>query len=224
MTQSRFLRLQRIVADGLFGTYDHDIHLNLNDRVTLLHGPNGVGKTVILELIRALLEGHFDYIWRIPFSRLSLSFHDGSMIELLANHGTDGDDRPHLLTLTRNGMRESASVGRPSRAAFIAANFEYLHPHPNIAHTWVDIRDGEVLSSSQVVSRYGRVLSSHDDPSTTNLNWFRDFLKNANAHFIEAQRLVRMDSSFSRRHDYPKTTATCPCADDFNRRRIQPRL
>ena len=63
-----FLRLQRIVVDGLFGTYNHDINLNLHDRVTLLHGPNGVGKTVILEMVRALLGGRFDYFRTIPFS------------------------------------------------------------------------------------------------------------------------------------------------------------
>ena len=204
MTQSTYLRLQRVVVDGLFGTYNHDIKLNLNDRVTLLHGPNGVGKTVILELIRALLEGHFDYVWSIPFSRLSLSFQDGSTIELIANYGTDRDGRPHLLTLTRNGTRESAPVGRPSRAAFIAANFEYLHPHPNTAHTWVDMRDGEILASSEVVSRYGRLLSAHDDLDDDDLDWFRDFLENANAHFIETQRLVRMDSGPVRRHGFKR--------------------
>ena len=53
MAQSEFLRLQRIVVDGLFDIYNHDIDLNLDDRVTLLHGPNGVGKTVVLGMINA---------------------------------------------------------------------------------------------------------------------------------------------------------------------------
>ena len=202
MTQSSFLRLQRIVVDGLFGTYNHDINLNLDDRVTLLHGPNGVGKTVILELIRALLEGRFDYISSIPFSHFSLSFHDGSTIALKANQSTNGDDRPHLLTLTRNGTREATSVGPTSRAASIAARVEYIHPHPNVANTWVDMRDGEVLASPELVARYRHYFSSQDDGDDDDLDWFRDFLKNANAHFIEAQRLVRMDSNPSQRGDY----------------------
>ena len=49
MTHPEYRRLQRVVVDGLFRTYDHEIELNLADRVTLLHGPNGVGKTSIPE-------------------------------------------------------------------------------------------------------------------------------------------------------------------------------
>ena len=52
MAQSELLRLKRIEVDGLFRVYDHRIDLDLNDRVTLLHGPNGVGKTSILRMTR----------------------------------------------------------------------------------------------------------------------------------------------------------------------------
>ena len=210
MTQSRFLRLQRIVVDGLFGTYNHDINLNLNDRVTLLHGPNGVGKTVILEMIRALLEKRFEYFWSIPFSQFSLSFHDGSTIELQANNETDGDDRRHLLTLVRNGTRESAAISHALSASSIAARVECLRPHGGIAHTWMDIRDGEILSASEVISRYADVLSSHDDRDDEDLDWFSNFLENANAHFIETQRLVRMDSEPSTGYGYSRRSRRAP--------------
>ena len=52
-------RLQRVEVDGLFGLYDHRIDLELNDRVTFLHGPNGVGKTAILKMIDAALTERF---------------------------------------------------------------------------------------------------------------------------------------------------------------------
>ena len=79
MVQSEYRRLQRIVVQGLFHTYDHDIPLNLDDRVTLLHGPNGVGKTVILGMTNALLKERLYYFRRIPFARFTLQFHDGGL-------------------------------------------------------------------------------------------------------------------------------------------------
>jgi hypothetical protein len=51
------LRIERIRIHGLFRQYDHDIPLRLDERVTILHGRNGVGKTIVLSLIDALKKG-----------------------------------------------------------------------------------------------------------------------------------------------------------------------
>lgn len=226
MSKPAFLRLQRIFVDGLFGTYNHDINLDLHDRVTLLHGPNGVGKTVILEMVRALLGERLDYFRPIPFSRFSLSFQDGSTVELTVRDDTSGDERPYVLTLIRNGARESTTLDHPLGASFIAKRFEYLRPHPSIANTWIDMRDGEILPSSEVVSRYADYLSLHDDHDYRYPDWFTSFLKNANVHFIEAQRLVRMDSDPSPGHRFspsphahPRMVSTVvEFSRDFSRR------
>ena len=200
MAKSEFLRLQRIVVDGLFGTYNHDINLNLNDRVTLLHGPNGVGKTVLLGMVCALLQERFDYFRRIPFSRFLLAFDDGSTLELQENDEAESDDEPYLLTLTRNGISQSETIAHAFGASAVAAKIEYLRPHGEITDTWIDIRDGEVLSASEVLSRHADSVSPAENGG--DLSWFSNFLKNANAHSIEAQRLVRMDSDRRSRHEY----------------------
>lgn len=44
-------RLKEVRIEKLFGYYDHIIPLNLEKRVTVLHGRNGVGKTAVLRLI-----------------------------------------------------------------------------------------------------------------------------------------------------------------------------
>ena len=222
MANSDFLRLQRIVVDGLFGTYNYDINLNLNDRVTLLHGPNGVGKTVLLEMVCALLQERFDYFQRIPFSRFLLAFDDGSTLELQENNA-EGDDEPYLLTLTRNGISQSATIAIAFGASAVAARIEHLRPHGKIANTWIDMRDGEVLSASEVLSRHADSVSPAEKGG--DLSWFSNFLKNANAHSIEAQRLVRMDSDPRSRYEYvgrrrhPWMTSTVvEYSRDFNER------
>ena len=76
MDQTSLLRLERIEIDGLFGLYHHCIDLNLKDRVTLLHGPNGIGKTTTLGMVDALLRGNLGYFGRLPFRRFLLRFED----------------------------------------------------------------------------------------------------------------------------------------------------
>lgn len=202
MAQPPSLRLQQIVVDGLFGTYDHIINLKLTDRVTLLHGPNGVGKTVILGMIDALLRKRFDYFQNIPFSRFMLRFHDCSTIDLKANVATKPTDRPFKLTLTRDGEHQDAMVGSATTAASIAARIDFLRPHDRIPHAWWDMRDGEVLSGSEVVARYADSVSPSEFHDDEDISWFSSFLKNANAHLIEAQRLVRVDSDHRVEYGY----------------------
>lgn len=75
-------RITRIEVTGLFGLYDHVINLNLEDRVTILHGPNGVGKTVLLKMIRAVLNKQFDELAQIPFQRFRIDLTSGQAIDI----------------------------------------------------------------------------------------------------------------------------------------------
>ena len=202
MPQSDFVRLQSIVVEGLFDTYNHDMNLNLQDHVTLLHGPNGVGKTVILGMIDALLRERLDYFREIPFSRFLLRFDDGSSLHLRPTDPGSGDNERYTLTLTGKDKDYSATVGLPTRAGAIAAKIDYLRPEREIAGAWVDMRDGEVLSAEEVISRYSESLSSSEYRDHEDLSWFSNFLKKAHAHLIEAQRLVRMDPNPRSRYEY----------------------
>lgn len=222
MAESELLRLQRVVVDRLFDIYDHDIHLKLEDRVTLLHGPNGVGKTVVLGMIDALLRRRLGYIRRIPFSRFFLEFHDGSTMEVAAPAEKSGGDPHYELKLSTQGQEHLASIDELFPADQIAAKIDYLRPHPENADVWIDMRNGEVLDASEVVSRYSEVRKHPDEQDT---KWFDIFLGHARAHFIEAQRLVRTDWSSISRFNYsrglrrePTISAVDGCREHFRKR------
>jgi len=184
-------RLEQIEVDRLFNVYDHRIDLKMDDRVTLLHGPNGTGKTVILRMIDALLNDRLSYFQRIPFSRLAVQFHDGSSIEL---HKSATDDDAATLKVCWNGKEEhSAQVRLRTEAERIASSIGHLQHHPTIPDAWIDIRDGELLMSPEVISLYGDIFSqssAEGDSSRTPI-WFQNFLETANTHLIEAQRLFQ---------------------------------
>ena len=48
------MRVSEISVTGLFGIFNHHIPLTHSDRVTIIHGPNGLGKTMMLRMIAAL--------------------------------------------------------------------------------------------------------------------------------------------------------------------------
>ncbi len=189
MDRHQLLRLQRVEVDGLFGIYDHRIDLNLDERVTLLHGQNGVGKTTVLRMINALLRNDITYFSRIPFTRFLLIFKDNSSLELTLTDSNTENVMGSLTLTGEGGEKESDNIELRSGAEFLAARTGYLEPHGGIENTWIDVRDGEVLTEEEVLSRYGR--RGHKYPRRRNFAWLDEFLQNADTHLIEAQRLVR---------------------------------
>ncbi len=54
------MRLTKIQVTKLFGVFDHTIPLNLAERITIIHGPNGFGKTAMLQMVQSLLQNQID--------------------------------------------------------------------------------------------------------------------------------------------------------------------
>ncbi|MBQ9286692.1 MAG: AAA family ATPase [Bacteroidaceae bacterium] len=70
--------LNTIHIDGLYGLYNYTIDLTQGEdkRLKIITGPNGYGKTTILQLIYALFAKDMDLFYHIPFSRMAFSFDD----------------------------------------------------------------------------------------------------------------------------------------------------
>ena len=73
------MRITAVSVKKLFGMFDHEISLNQESRITIIHGPNGVGKTVLMELVNSLFRYGYGYICSVPFEDLSVSFDCGGI-------------------------------------------------------------------------------------------------------------------------------------------------
>ena len=76
------MRISRILVTGLLGTHNYIVPLNLDERITLIHGPNGCGKTVFLQILSALIQGRWGYLRRVPFDEFTVSFDDGGLLKV----------------------------------------------------------------------------------------------------------------------------------------------
>ncbi|MDR2798241.1 MAG: AAA family ATPase [Treponema sp.] len=74
------MKLLSISIEKLFGQFDYDIVLNQEEGITILTGPNGYGKTSILNIIRNL----FKWGWKaddFPCKSAVASFSDGRVLK-----------------------------------------------------------------------------------------------------------------------------------------------
>jgi predicted ATP-binding protein involved in virulence len=79
---ARKWRLEEVAISGLFGRYNHRFTLDQDHRVTILHGPNGVGKTAMLRLLYAIFAGRTFQLFATKFSELYLSFDSGETVRI----------------------------------------------------------------------------------------------------------------------------------------------
>jgi predicted ATP-dependent endonuclease of OLD family len=114
------MRVKNIAVKGLFGLFNHEIPLLSTERVTIIHGPNGFGKTVILKMITALIEGNISVFEHIPFEEFSFTLDDGSsrIISRSVTEAAQGRSQVSLQFFTENreGKRKAVSPTRTPEA------------------------------------------------------------------------------------------------------------
>src|SRR5438046_1763491 len=92
--------IARIEVDELFGRYsyrlpDDERSIDRLSRLFILYGDNGSGKTTLLRLVFDLLspagnQGHRARLGKVPFRRLRITLHDGSLVEAVRDEGKTG--------------------------------------------------------------------------------------------------------------------------------------
>jgi predicted ATP-binding protein involved in virulence len=76
------MTLQTIEIQKLFGQFDYKIELSETDGITILTGPNGYGKTTVLNIIHSLFNQRFFFFQKLNFQKIAIVFSGGQRIEL----------------------------------------------------------------------------------------------------------------------------------------------
>ncbi|NEP13052.1 MAG: AAA family ATPase [Symploca sp. SIO2C1] len=77
------MRIQEISVSGLFGIFDHVIPLNMDERITIIHSPNGFGKTMMLKMLDGLFNTEDSIIFQdIPFNNFRVKFDNDISLEI----------------------------------------------------------------------------------------------------------------------------------------------
>ena len=74
------MTLERIGIRNLFNTTNYEIELDTVNRITIIVGGNGTGKTTILNLLQAIGKANWKYLQRVPFSSFHLEFKEGDLV------------------------------------------------------------------------------------------------------------------------------------------------
>ena len=103
------MRLTRVHVTGLFGLFNHEIRLNSDERITIIHGPNGFGKTLVLRMTEALISGKYGLFYEVPFKVFTLDTDSGVRLLVEREEIKDHEEARQLKADIYVGVKRSES-------------------------------------------------------------------------------------------------------------------
>jgi len=204
------MRITKISVKGLFGMFDHEIPLNQESRITIIHGPNGVGKTVLMRMVHGLFNFEYEFLGQTPFESLSVFFKNGGVINV--HRISDGD------VLLATYIEENGSLVSPPFEVKLTSELnlyeeaERLLPDSQYVEgggtsfweveteglyfgdDFPPVKGTRRLTRAHLLEEYPQI---HTKVYGEMPDWFSNVRKEANTSLIQTQRLISDDISYS---------------------------
>lgn len=219
------MRLRRFAVKGLFGLFDHEVAFNLNDRITIIHAPNGYGKTVILKLIAGMFGGSMIIFRQHEFVEVIFEMDDGTVVRVVQTdrhpelfpRERPESQRFYSVSLHRSGETlewdptSNRSIQDLRRDISLGSVERYLpFLRREAVRLWRDVRSGDQLDFDTIIDLYSdRFPNSIRRSSPKHPDWLDEFRLSLSCQFIETQRLmIQRGQAASYEHDEAALTPT----------------
>jgi len=163
------MNISEIRIKNLFGELNYNIPLKKEGFVTIIHAPNGYGKTTVLNLVHSILQRRFGSIRKVDFETLELVLDNKKtlVIQKVASEEEENDEQIicRVTLVSERGDSESQEIAMTdiydseidrteirSRARNIARRSRFIAP-TNRPGYYINVNTGETLSASQLVAQ-----------------------------------------------------------------------
>lgn len=194
------MRLKKFAIRALFGLFDHCIEFNMDEHITIIHAPNGYGKTIVLRMITGFFGGQLSVFDQVDFEEIRMEFDNGSFITITKSI----DQRAFLPEFTKSDKQITIyyQVGSQTEVWSVdeirirsGASSSILEKFAPVIYNgkgkWRDRNRGDLISQSEVVSRYEKYLPQSVRRKLSSApDWLNDLRKSIHCRLIETQRLM----------------------------------
>ncbi|WP_052315758.1 hypothetical protein [Oscillatoria acuminata] len=198
------MRIHKISVTNLFGIFNHSIPLNLDERITIIHGPNGFGKTILLRMLNGLFNFRYLELVTIPFTEFRVEFDEGTQLVVTQSIDKNPKAKKHPATLQLLNAKSSKSdkfqlidvASDSKRFKQISQVIDSIIPEINRINytTWLHLQTNEQLSFEDVIARFGQFFPEELGKIAPDPSWLIDVKKsevlNVNKNLIRIAQIM----------------------------------
>jgi ABC-type thiamine transport system ATPase subunit len=193
------MRISKISVKNLFGIFNHVIPLNKADRITIIHGPNGFGKTILLNMINGFFSADYSVFGSVPLQEFAIEFESGDQVKVTPCKPS-GRASKQPVNLNISLWRDDKQIEKylvkpfiPDDYDFPIAQIDNIIPELNRVgpRTWRHTPTGEIYNLDQVVTNFGDILGLRKKEP----KWLTHLRKSIQTRFLETQRLLSIARS-----------------------------
>ena len=192
------MRIDQVQVKGLFGRFDHHLKFATDERIMIMIGPNGFGKTTTLRLIDALFNRSAGRVAEVPFRQVEVKFDDGRALTAVKPEEVDprDPDSPDVTLTLRSGLRSAIyqyhGVSADSLSLPFAAIEDVIPVLRRVgSREWRNEETGRVLDLDDVLAIHEDELMPFLESGAPAVpEWLQELRNSVAVHFIDTERLT----------------------------------
>ncbi|MFF1475642.1 AAA family ATPase [Streptomyces mirabilis] len=179
--------ISRVKISGLFGYVNHDVEFTKDSPITIISGPNGIGKTHFLRLLHALIRLEIDALASVEFDQIEVYFTDKFALKVVQTR-VGNDVEGFELSAKRPLGRKFQGLQIPYRPVREGAEEtpEWVTQLPD--GNWYDRRLDRIMPQESA-RRWRLPTKRHQVTLVRGNPWLEELYEGSRSILVDTQRL-----------------------------------
>lgn len=195
------MRINSIKIEKLFEIFNYNISFDNNENLLIVTGPNGFGKTMILNIIFSLFNRKFLFFQKLVFEKISFFLQDD--ISIIISKKTDKDKSQVKFSFMHNGKVLEVFDYSDQLENDVMKSISRFLPVGRIdENTWIDHRSNRVLTMDILLNEYADQLPEEASKNLLRIKSaeINKILDSIRVHLIREQRLFKKVQNVERNY------------------------